>query len=154
MQTTPQTASKAPSNKAPSARKAKPFVELVSQRFKPAELKDLIVATLEDAKAEGIVTIPIAGKSSIGDYMVIASGMANRHVGAIANRLVEALKKAKYGSVRVQGLPECNWVLVDAGEVIVHVFQPEAREFYNLEKLWSGDRPADPSGEVRLRPVS
>ena len=125
---------------AEAARKAKPYAELVSQRFEPAELKDLIVKTLDDAKAEGVVTIDVSKKSSIGDYMVIASGRVNRHVGAIAERVVEALKLARHGTVRVEGLPECNWVLIDAGCVIVHVLQPEARDFYKLEKMWSGDR--------------
>ena len=123
--------------------KAKPYAELVSQRYEPAELKDLIVKTLEDAKAEEIVTIDVKAKSSIGDFMVIASGHVNRHVGAIAERLVDALKEAKHGYVRVEGMPECNWVLVDTGSVIVHIFQPEARAFYRLEKLWSGERPME-----------
>jgi ribosome-associated protein len=128
---------------AEAAQKAKPYAELVSQRYEPAELRDLILKTLDDAKAEGIVTIDLQSKSSIGDYMIIASGLANRHVGAITQRVVEALKKAKHGTVRVEGMPECNWVIVDAGAVIVHVFQPEARDFYKLEKMWSGDRPVE-----------
>ena len=128
---------------AEAAQKAKPYAELVSQRYEPAELRDLILKTLDDAKAEAIVTIDLKNKSSIGDYMIIASGLANRHVGAVTQRLVEALKQAKHGAVRVEGMPECNWVIVDAGAVIVHVFQPEAREFYKLEKMWSGDRPAE-----------
>ena len=128
---------------APAAKTAKPYAALVSQRLEPAELKDLIVATLDDAKAENVVTIDVKAKSSVGEFMVIASGHVNRHVGAIADRVVEALKKAKHGSIKVEGLPECNWVLIDTGPVIVHVFQPEAREFYKLEKMWSGERPVD-----------
>jgi ribosome-associated protein len=122
---------------------AKPTPELVSNRLEPLQLKDLIVETLEDAKAEDIVAIDVKAKSSVGEFMVIATGNVNRHVAAIADRVVEALKKAKHGSIGVEGMPECNWVLIDTGPVIVHVFQPEARAFYNLEKMWSGERPMD-----------
>jgi ribosome-associated protein len=128
---------------AKAAQKAKPYAELVSQRLESAELKDLIVKTLDDAKAENVVTIDVKTKSSIGDFMVIATGHVNRHVSAISDRVVEALKEAKHGSIKVEGMPECNWVLIDTGPVIVHVFQPEAREFYKLEKMWSGDRPVE-----------
>ena len=145
-----------------AARVAKPYAELVSHRFEPAELKDLIVQTLDDAKAEDIVTIDVKAKSSLGDYMIIAGGRVNRHVGAIAERVVDALKQAKYGTIRVEGLPDCNWVLIVAGSVIVHVLQPEARDFYKLEKLWAGERPVDPGMDLtvvydqseRTRPVS
>lgn len=102
-------------------------------------LLDTILASLDDSKAEEIVTIALEGKSSIGDYMVVASGRSHRHVGAIADRLTSDLKDAGYGRVRVEGLPHCDWVLVDAGEVIVHLFRPEVRGFYNLEKMWSAD---------------
>lgn len=119
--------------------------DLVARRYEPDELRDLIQRTLDDAKAEDIVTIDLKGKSSIGDYMIIASGLSNRHVGAVTERVVQALKENKQAPARVEGMPECNWVVVDAGSVIVHVFQPEAREFYKLEKMWSSDRPADPS---------
>lgn len=145
---------------AEAAQKAKPHAELVSQRYEPAELKDLIVKTLDDAKAVDIVTIDLKSKSSLGDFMIIASGNANRHVSAIADHVVEALKTGKHGTIRVEGMPECNWVIVDAGSVIVHVFQPEAREFYKLEKMWSGERPADTAVDLtaertdgRPRPV-
>ena len=133
MRTSAQTAGK-------PARKAKPRAELVTQRLESAELKDLVVAVLEDAKAENIVTIDVKAKSSVGEFMVIATGNVNRHVSAIADRVVERLKKAKHSSIKVEGMPECNWVLIDTGPVIVHVFQPEARDFYKLEKMWSGDR--------------
>ena len=113
------------------------------RHLSPEELKDLILSVLEDAKAEDIVAIDVKAKSSVGEIMIIATGNVNRHVSAIADRVVEALKKAKVGTVGVEGMPECNWVLIDAGSVIVHVFQPEARAFYNLEKMWSGERPAD-----------
>jgi ribosome-associated protein len=105
-------------------------------------LKD-VVHWLDEAKAEEIVTVDLAGKSSIGDFMVIASGRSDRHVGAIADQLRKKLKDAGCPSVRVEGLEACDWVLIDSGDIIVHVFRPEVRDFYNLEKMWSVERPAD-----------
>ena len=99
----------------------------------------MVLDSLEEAKAEGPVTINITGKSSLGDYMVVASGRSQRHVGAIADRLLEDLKKAGGANLHVEGLPHCDWVLIDAGDVIVHVFRPEVRAFYNLEKMWSAE---------------
>jgi ribosome-associated protein len=98
-----------------------------------------VLASLEDAKAEGTITIDIHNKSSLGDYMVVTSGRSSRHVGAIAERLVDDLKAAGIGPLRIEGLPNCDWVLIDAGDLIVHVFRPEVREFYNIEKMWSGE---------------
>jgi ribosome-associated protein len=95
-----------------------------------------VLASLEDSKAENIVSIDIQGKSSLGDYMVVASGRSHRHVGAVADRLLKAIKDAGLGQARVEGLAGADWVLIDSGDVIVHVFRPEVREFYNLEKLW------------------
>ncbi|MGI9403363.1 MAG: ribosome silencing factor, partial [Hyphomicrobium sp.] len=83
------------------------------------------------------------GKSSIGDFMVIASGRSDRHVGAIAEQLQRKLKEEGRGRVRMEGQDACDWVLLDTGDIIVHVFRPEVREFYNLEKMWSADRPAE-----------
>jgi ribosome-associated protein len=103
----------------------------------------IITAALDEAKAEEVVAIDIKGKSSIGDYMVIASGRSDRHVGAIAEQLQHKLKDAGYGRARIEGQPQCDWVLIDAGDIIVHVFRPEVREFYNLEKMWSAERPSD-----------
>lgn len=100
----------------------------------PDALK-LVLHSLDDAKAEDIVPIDISGKSPLSDHMVVASGRSHRHVGAIAERLVTELKDA--GIVpRVEGLPNCDWVLIDAGDIVVHVFRPEVRSFYNLEKMW------------------
>ena len=107
------------------------------------EALQTVLASLDDAKAEGTTTIDIQGKSSIGDYMVVTSGRSHRHVGAIADRLIGDLKDAGFGSVRVEGLPHCDWVLIDAGDLIVHVFRPEVREFYNIEKMWAVDFAAD-----------
>jgi ribosome-associated protein len=83
----------------------------------------------------------LAGKTSIGDAMIVASGRSQRHVGAIADRLMERLKEAGVRDTRIEGMPLNDWVLIDAGDVIVHVFRPEAREFYNLEKMWGSARP-------------
>ena len=109
----------------------------------------LILTSLDQDKADDIVTIDLAGKTSLADAMVVASGRSQRHVGAIADHLEHALKDALKDkglpAPRVEGLPHCDWVLIDAGDVIVHVFRPEVRTFYNLEKLWSTER----SDEVR-----
>jgi ribosome-associated protein len=106
-------------------------------------LLDVVLDTLDDAKAEDVVTIDIKGKTSIGDQMVVASGRSQRHVGAVADHLIRKLKDEGFGRARVEGLPHCDWVLIDAGDVIVHIFRPEVREFYNLEKMWSADRPME-----------
>ncbi|MBI1622202.1 ribosome silencing factor [Aquamicrobium sp. cd-1] len=97
---------------------------------------DLVLASLEDSKAEEIVTIDLLGKSTLGDYMVIASGRSNRHVNAISEHLITALKDGGFGFPRVEGQASADWVLIDAGDIIVHVFRPEVREFYNIEKMW------------------
>jgi ribosome-associated protein len=106
-----------------------------------------VLTSLDDAKAEDPITIDITGKSALADYMVVASGRSNRHVSAIADRLVSDLKGAGFGPIRVEGLPHCDWVLVDAGDLIVHIFRPEVREFYNLEKMWA----AEPYSERRIQ---
>ena len=102
-----------------------------------AEALELVLALLDDAKAEDTFSIDLHGKTSIGDFMVVTSGRSNRQVGAIADRLVKGLTEAGVRGVRVEGMPQCDWVLIDAGDVIVHVFRPEVRVFYNLEKMWS-----------------
>ena len=102
-----------------------------------------IIAALEDAKAEDIVLIDLKGKTALADAMVVTSGRSNRHVSAIADQIVEMLKVKGFGTPRVGGQPHCDWVLVDAGDVVLHIFRPEVRQFYNLEKMWGGDRPAE-----------
>jgi ribosome-associated protein len=97
----------------------------------------LILAALDDMKAEDTTTIDLTGKSTISDFMVVTSGRSNRHVGAVADRVIENLGEAGLKGVRVEGVPHCDWVLIDAGDVIVHVFRPEVRTFYNLEKMWT-----------------
>ena len=94
-------------------------------------------------KAENTVEIDLAGKTSLADTMIVTSGRSHRHVGAIADRVVQDLKDKGFGNARVEGLPACDWVLIDAGDVIVHVFRPEVRVCYNLEKMWSADRPPE-----------
>jgi len=109
-----------------------------------AEALKAVLTSLEEAKAEDLVSIDITGKSSLGDYMVVASGRSSRHVGAIAERLMDDLKEKGVRDVRVEGLKNCDWVLVDTGDLIIHLFQPEVRTFYNLEKMWQADQLAGP----------
>ena len=101
------------------------------------DLEALVMNALDDDKAEDVVAIDLTGKSSVTDVMVIASGRSNRHVGAMADHLVRKLKDAGHGKVAIEGLKTCDWVLIDAGDVIVHLFRPEVRSFYDLEKMWS-----------------
>jgi ribosome-associated protein len=98
---------------------------------------NLILSRLDDMKAEETVTIDLRGKSAFSDYMIVTSGRANRHVGAIAENVAKSLKENGIKSLHIEGLPNCDWVLIDSGDVIVHVFRPEVREFYNLERLWT-----------------
>ena len=108
-------------------------------------LASAIVKWLDEAKAEEITAIDIRGKTSIGDCMIVATGRTDRHVGAIADQLQRHLKEYGVSKVRIEGQQTCDWVLVDVGAIIVHLFRPEVREFYNLEKMWSGERPGEPS---------
>ena len=104
------------------------------------EILRLVLTGLDDMKAEDTVTIDLTGKTAFTDAMVVTSGRSNRHVGAVADRVLEGLKKAGIKNAHVEGMPHCDWVLIDAGDVIVHVFRPEVRAFYDLEKMWSGTR--------------
>jgi ribosome-associated protein len=97
----------------------------------------IVLARLDDMKAEDTTTIDLRNDSAIADYMVVTSGRSNRHVGSVADRVLEDLREAGLAGVRVEGMPHCDWVLIDAGDVIVHVFRPEVRAFYNLEKMWA-----------------
>lgn len=105
-------------------------------------LERLVLTSLDDDKALDVVSIDLRGKSSITDIMVVASGRSHRHVGALADHLLRKLKEAGYGSARVEGLSACDWVLIDAGDAVVHIFRPEVRTFYNLEKMWSPEHAA------------
>ena len=99
-------------------------------------LHALVLHSLDEDQAQDVVSIPLEGKSSIADHMVIASGRSTRQVAAIATHLAERLKKEGHGSPRIEGLPAADWVLIDAGDVVVHLFRPEVRSFYNLERMW------------------
>ena len=124
----PQGAVQAAANAAPSLARA----EMTTRT-----LHDLVLAQLDDDQAQEIVSIPLEGKSSIADHMVIASGRSTRQVASMAQKLAEEIKKAGFGHARVEGLPAADWVLIDAGDVVVHLFRPEVRSFYNLERMWS-----------------
>jgi ribosome-associated protein len=113
----------------------------------PQPLLGLAEKVLDDGKAEDVVVIDLHGKSSIADYMVIASGRSQRQVTALADHLLEALKNNGYGRAPAEGLAHGDWVLIDAGDVIVHIFRPEVRSFYNLEKMW-GASLAEPAQAV------
>jgi ribosome-associated protein len=113
-------------------------VKAVADMNSPAHtLHDLVMSQLDDDQAQEIVSIPLAGKSSIADHMVIASGRSTRQVAAMAQKLAERIKQAGLGPVRLEGLPAADWVLIDAGDVVIHLFRPEVRSFYNLERMWS-----------------
>jgi ribosome-associated protein len=102
----------------------------------------LVLKQLDDDQAQDVVAIDLAGKSSIADHMVIASGRSTRQVAAMAQKLAEEVKKGGFGPVRLEGLPAADWVLIDAVDVVVHIFRPEVRSFYNLERMWAfGDAP-------------
>lgn len=103
---------------------------------------DTAMASLEDSKAEDIIPIDLRGRSALGDYMIIASGRSHRHVGAVTDYLLRALRNIGYRDICVEGQEGGDWVLVDTGDIIVHIFHPEMREFYNLEKIW-----VDPDAE-------
>jgi ribosome-associated protein len=112
----------------------------------PGSLHALVLQSLDDDQAQDIVSIPLEGKTAIADHMVIASGRSTRQVTAMAQKLAERIKHAGHPSPRIEGLPAADWVLVDAGDVIVHLFRPEVRSFYNLERMWAfGDAPPAPA---------
>jgi len=109
------------------------------------EMRRAVIQELEDVKAEDIVTIGLSGKSDIADYMIVATGRSQRQVGAAAERVRKAAKELTSRPVALEGAPACDWVLIDTGDVVVHIFRPEVREFYNLEKMWSAQLPLDAS---------
>lgn len=107
--------------------------------YTPEELLQVVLTSLDDDKAQDIVSIDLAGKTVFADFMVVASGRSQRHVGAMADHIMRAVKDAGMGKCRAEGLGTCDWVLLDAGDVIVHLFRPEVRDFYRLEKIWAVD---------------
>ncbi|WP_420381210.1 ribosome silencing factor [Novosphingobium sp.] len=125
-----------PANTAPKA-------AVVQPRPAPTSLHDLVMQSLDDDQALEVVSIPLEGKSSIADFMVVASGRSTRQVASMAQKLAERIKHGGFGHVRIEGLPAADWVLVDAGDIVVHLFRPEVRSFYNLERMWAfGDQGA------------
>lgn len=105
----------------------------------PEPLLKTIIHCLEDDKAEEIVAIDLAGKTAMADYMVVASGRSQRHVGALADHLVQKLQEVGVKAPEPEGKSACDWVLIDAGDILIHVFRPEVRAFYNLEKMWQAE---------------
>ena len=129
---------------APSAHEDPGFAESSQDdQSRSRDLEDLILHRLDEDKAQDVVLIDLKDKSSVADSLIVASGRSHRHVGALADHLLRALKDEGLGRCRVEGMPHCDWVLIDAGDVIVHVFRPEVRSFYNLEKMWGADRPRE-----------
>jgi ribosome-associated protein len=114
----------------------------------PEDVMAVVGRSLDDDQAQSTVIIPLAGKSSMADFLVIASGRSTRHVGALAENLRERLKASGLRGIEIEGLPHCDWVLVDAGDVIVHLFRPEVRAFYNLEKMWGVESPQAGPGSL------
>ena len=112
-------------------------VSTMSNGDKADELYALVMQQLDDDQAAEIVSIPLEGKSSVADHMVVASGRSSRQVASMAQKLAEKVKQAGFGPVRIEGLPQADWVLIDCGDVVVHLFRPEVRSFYNLERMWS-----------------
>lgn len=121
------------------ARKGTPKAGNPKKYASVKKLLTSVIGSLEDDKAVEIHTIDLKNKSSIADFMVVASGRSSRQVAAIASHLVQRLKQENLAVAQVEGLPQADWVLVDAGDVIVHVFRPEVRDYYGLEKMWSAD---------------
>ena len=115
--------------------------KLASIGGKSASLVEFITECLDDGKGEEIVAIDLEGKTAIADAMIIASGRSRRHVGALADQLAKRLKENGHKGTKIEGQDVGEWVLLDAGDVIIHIFQPEIRDFYNLEKMWSAERP-------------
>jgi ribosome-associated protein len=136
---------KSASTKSASTKTRKTSTKAAALKAQPDADKTLklILSRLDDMKAEETVTIDLRGKSAFSDYMVVTTGRVNRHVGAIAENVAKGLKETGIKAIHVEGLTNCDWVLIDSGDVIVHVFRPEVREFYNLERLWTHN-PAAP----------
>ncbi len=111
-------------------------------------MQALIVASLEDDKAEQITMLDLAGRAAFTDRMVIATGLADRQISAMATHLQEKLREAGFGRVQVEGAGGSDWVLIDAGDIVVHLFKPEARELYGLEKMWGQELDEDTAEPV------
>ncbi len=112
--------------------------------YSPANLKDLIVQALDENKAEEIEVIDLMGQTSLADYMIVASGTSTRQVAALAGKIDEKLNATSSPVLRIEGLPAADWVVVDCGDVIVHIFRPEVRAFYSIEKMWNATAASAP----------
>ncbi|AWZ02328.1 MAG: ribosome silencing factor [Rhodobiaceae bacterium] len=130
-------------SQSPAGSKAPTSAGEKSTQAQSNAMLDLVLTCLDDDKAEEIVSINLEGKSAIADHMVVASGRSQRHVGALADHLTRRMKEEGLGNARVEGLQQSDWVLIDGGDVIIHIFRPEVREFYKLEKMWSADVTAE-----------
>jgi ribosome-associated protein len=115
-------------------------------------LANLILDVLDEHSAQDIIEIDIRGKSSISDYMIVTSGRSNRHVGALSDYLIKSLKNIGKKNIGIEGLKSCDWVLIDVGDVIVHLFRPEVRAFYNIEKIWSMPSPLNLNEKIQYDP--
>lgn len=124
---------------APSANSRSDYSPVLAAARTSDQVLAAVLASVEDAKAEEVVALDIASKTPIADHMVVCTGRSHRHVGAIADHLLKDLKDGGFGNATTEGQPACDWVLVDAGDVIVHIFRPEVRQFYNIEKMWAAD---------------
>nr|WP_231959009.1 ribosome silencing factor [Altererythrobacter sp. B11] len=122
----------------------------LSHSAEPGSMHALVLDQLDEDQAQDVVSIPLEGKSSIADHMVIATGRSTRQVAAMAGKIAERLKKEGHGSPRIEGLPAADWVLIDAGDVVVHLFRHEVRSFYNLERMWGfgEDAPSAAAGRA------
>ena len=123
-------------------------IKIKKQNTKKLNLLNVVISSLEEFKAQDIVKIDLAGKTSMADFMLIASGTSSRQIRAIAENTLTEIKKGSNMNVNIEGLNQGDWVLIDAGDIIIHLFRPEVREFYNLEKMWQVDSTEDASTET------
>ena len=123
-------------------------IKIKKQNTKKLNLLNVVISSLEEFKAQDIVKIDLIGKTSMADSMLIASGTSSRQIRAIAENTVTAIKKSSNVNINIEGLGQSDWVLIDAGDIIIHLFRPEVREFYNLEKMWQVDSTEDASTET------
>ena len=123
-------------------------IKIKKQNTKKSNLLNVAISSLEEFKAQDVVKINLVGKTSMADFMLIASGTSSRQIRAIAENTVTEIKKNSNANVNIEGLSQSDWVLIDAGDIIIHLFRPEVREFYNLEKMWQVDSTEDASTET------
>ena len=123
-------------------------IKIKKQSTKKSNLLNVVISSLEEFKSQDIIKIDLVGKTSMADFMLIASGTSSRQIRAIAENTVTAIKKSSNVNVNIEGLNQGDWVLIDGGDIIIHLFRPEVREFYNLEKMWQIDPTEDASTET------